>query len=175
MIVQNRMKLMPIKRKKTNARTKRVAWTKEHVRDLKAHSKSKTPVTKISKAMTHVGRYPSKGAELGNRHRPSSIASLRAAGHYEIGSADDDLEDARKQQHSRVRVPNHSAMGSRYAAPWAEIATRGIDVREYRLTFGRLTGTLGASISSLIPAVSCRRCSPNAPFARLEMLTAERP
>jgi hypothetical protein len=33
----------------------------------------------------------------------------------------------------------------------------------------------GASISSLIPSVSCRRCSPNAPFARLEMLTAERP
>jgi hypothetical protein len=31
-----------------------------------------------------------------------------------------------------------------------------------------------ASISSLIPSVSCRRCSPNAPFARLEMLTAER-
>ena len=32
-----------------------------------------------------------------------------------------------------------------------------------------------ASISSLIPSVSCRRCAPNAPFARLEMLTAERP
>ena len=32
-----------------------------------------------------------------------------------------------------------------------------------------------ASISSVIPSVSCRRCSPNAPFARLEMLTAERP
>ena len=32
-----------------------------------------------------------------------------------------------------------------------------------------------AAISSLIPSVSCRRCSPNAPFARLEMLTAERP
>jgi hypothetical protein len=31
----------------------------------------------------------------------------------------------------------------------------------------------GAAISSLIPSVSCRRCSPNAPFARLEMLTAE--
>ena len=30
----------------------------------------------------------------------------------------------------------------------------------------------GAAISSLIPSVSCRRCSPNAPFARLEMLTA---
>jgi hypothetical protein len=33
----------------------------------------------------------------------------------------------------------------------------------------------GAAISSLIPSLSCRRCSPNAPFARLEMLTAERP
>jgi hypothetical protein len=33
----------------------------------------------------------------------------------------------------------------------------------------------GASISSLIPSLSCRRCSPNAPFAKLEMLTAERP
>jgi hypothetical protein len=33
----------------------------------------------------------------------------------------------------------------------------------------------GASISSLIPSVSCRHCSPNAPFTRLEMLTAERP
>ena len=33
----------------------------------------------------------------------------------------------------------------------------------------------GASISSIIPSVSCRRCSPNSPFARLEMLAAERP
>jgi hypothetical protein len=42
---------MVIKSKKMNGRTKRVAWTKEHVRDLKAQSKSKTPVVKISKAM----------------------------------------------------------------------------------------------------------------------------
>jgi hypothetical protein len=33
----------------------------------------------------------------------------------------------------------------------------------------------GTSISSLIPSISCRRCSPNAPFAKLEMLTAEQP
>ena len=33
----------------------------------------------------------------------------------------------------------------------------------------------GASISSLIPSVRGRRCSPNAPFAKLEMLTAEKP
>ena len=42
---------MVAKRKQTNGRTKRVAWSKKHVRDLKAHSKSKTPVVKISKDM----------------------------------------------------------------------------------------------------------------------------
>jgi hypothetical protein len=35
----------------TNGRRKRVAWTKENVRDLKAHSKNKTPVAKIAKQM----------------------------------------------------------------------------------------------------------------------------
>jgi hypothetical protein len=34
-----------------NGRQKRAAWTKEHVRDLKGHSKSKTPVAKIAKLM----------------------------------------------------------------------------------------------------------------------------
>jgi hypothetical protein len=34
-----------------NGRRKRVAWTKEDVRNLKTHSKSKTPVAKISKLM----------------------------------------------------------------------------------------------------------------------------
>jgi hypothetical protein len=33
----------------------------------------------------------------------------------------------------------------------------------------------GASISSLIPSLSCRRCSPHAPFAKLEMLTGGQP
>jgi hypothetical protein len=32
-------------------KSKRVEWTKEHERDLKAHSKSKTPVAKIAKAL----------------------------------------------------------------------------------------------------------------------------
>jgi len=50
----------------------------------------------------------------------------------------------------------------------------------YPLAFGqsihlRSIGTLGAAISSLIPSASCRRCSSNAPFAKLEMLTGERP
>jgi hypothetical protein len=42
---------MATKRKATNGRSKRVAWTKENIRDLKTHSKSKTPVAKISKLM----------------------------------------------------------------------------------------------------------------------------
>jgi hypothetical protein len=33
----------------------------------------------------------------------------------------------------------------------------------------------GGAISGLIPSLSCRRYSPNAPFARFEMLTAELP
>ena len=42
---------MVTKRSTTNGRSKRVAWTKEDVRNLKTHSKSKTPVAKISKLM----------------------------------------------------------------------------------------------------------------------------
>jgi hypothetical protein len=42
---------MAAKRTATNGRGKRVAWTKENIRDLKAHSKSKTPVAKIAKQM----------------------------------------------------------------------------------------------------------------------------
>jgi hypothetical protein len=42
---------MPAKRALANGRRKRVAWTKENIRDLKMHSKSKTPVAKISKLM----------------------------------------------------------------------------------------------------------------------------
>jgi hypothetical protein len=34
---------------KTAKRRKRREWTKEHVRELRAHSRSKTPVAKISK------------------------------------------------------------------------------------------------------------------------------
>jgi hypothetical protein len=44
-----------VKRKKSvakaNGRTKRRAWTKADHRELKAHSKSKTPVAKISRLM----------------------------------------------------------------------------------------------------------------------------
>jgi hypothetical protein len=45
-------------------RTKRAAWTKEHVRDLKVHSKSKTPV--VSKAMKRTpGAIRQKALSLG--------------------------------------------------------------------------------------------------------------
>jgi hypothetical protein len=40
-----------MKRSGTNGRRKRVAWTKEDLRNLKTHSRSKTPVAKISKLM----------------------------------------------------------------------------------------------------------------------------
>jgi len=39
------------RRGKSNGRRKRVAWTTKDVRDLKTHSRNKTPVVKISKAM----------------------------------------------------------------------------------------------------------------------------
>jgi hypothetical protein len=42
---------MAAKHSSTNGRRKRVGWTKENVRDLKAHSKIKTPVAKIAKLM----------------------------------------------------------------------------------------------------------------------------
>ena len=42
---------MATTRRKTNGRTKRVAWTKKHVSDLKSHSRRKTPVVRIAKMM----------------------------------------------------------------------------------------------------------------------------
>jgi hypothetical protein len=42
------------------------AWTKEHVRELKNHSKAKTPVRKISKGMKRTeGAVRQKGFTLG--------------------------------------------------------------------------------------------------------------
>ena len=58
--------------------------------------------------------------------------------------------------------------------PWLTFSCPGcgmvgsVDVR-------KLDRHPGASISSLIPPLSCRRCSPNPPFAKLESLTAEQP
>jgi hypothetical protein len=42
------------------------AWTKEHVKELKAHSRAKTPVVKISKEMKRtIGALRQKAMELG--------------------------------------------------------------------------------------------------------------
>jgi hypothetical protein len=47
-------------------RTKRREWTKENVRELKAHSRSKTPVTKISKLTKRtVGALRQKAFQMG--------------------------------------------------------------------------------------------------------------
>jgi hypothetical protein len=47
-------------------RTKRVAWTKEHVRELKTHSRAKTPVARISKVMKRsAGALRQKAMALG--------------------------------------------------------------------------------------------------------------
>jgi hypothetical protein len=53
-------------RRKSNGRAKRVAWTRQHVSDLKAHSKKKTPVAKISKSMKRTpGAIRQKALSLG--------------------------------------------------------------------------------------------------------------
>jgi hypothetical protein len=53
-------------RKKTDRKSQRVAWTKQHVSDLKAHSKTKTPVAKISKSMKRTpGAIRQKALSLG--------------------------------------------------------------------------------------------------------------
>jgi hypothetical protein len=57
--------------KKTRGR-KRVAWTKGHERDLKAHSKKKTPVTAIAKSMKRTAgalrqKAHAMGLSLGHR------------------------------------------------------------------------------------------------------------
>jgi hypothetical protein len=67
-------------------------------------------------------------------------------------------------------------IGSAIAAgvPWLSFSCpacgqfRSVDLQ----TLDRHPGT---AISSLTPSLSCRRCSPNAPFAKLEVLTPERP
>ena len=57
---------MAIARRKTNRKIKRVAWSKQHVSDLKAHSKKKTPVAKISKSMKRTpGAIRQKALSLG--------------------------------------------------------------------------------------------------------------
>jgi hypothetical protein len=57
---------MAYMRRKTNSRPKRVAWTRQHVSDLKAHSKKKTPVGNIAKSMKRTpGAIRQKAMSLG--------------------------------------------------------------------------------------------------------------
>jgi hypothetical protein len=51
---------------KTSNKTKRVAWTKAHHAELRKHSKSKTPVSRISKMMKRtVGALRQQALKLG--------------------------------------------------------------------------------------------------------------
>jgi hypothetical protein len=51
---------------KATKRRVRKEWTKDDVRDLKTHSRAKTPVTKISKAMKRtIGALRQKAYSLG--------------------------------------------------------------------------------------------------------------
>jgi len=57
---------MAFARKKTSRKTKRAAWSKQHVSDLKTHSKKKTPVATISKSMKRTpGAIRQKALSLG--------------------------------------------------------------------------------------------------------------
>ena len=52
--------------KMSNTRQKRVAWTKAHYAELRKHSKARTPVVKISKAMKRtVGALRQHALKLG--------------------------------------------------------------------------------------------------------------
>ncbi len=60
------------KRTTSNGRGKRVPWTKDDLRELKQHSKSKTPVAKIAKAMKRSEgaiRQKAMGLDLAIGHR----------------------------------------------------------------------------------------------------------
>jgi hypothetical protein len=52
--------------KKTAGRRKRRSWTKEHLKELKVHSRAKTAVAKISKLMKRTpGALRQKALDLG--------------------------------------------------------------------------------------------------------------
>jgi hypothetical protein len=52
--------------KKTAKRRKRRAWTKQHVQELRSHSRAKTPVAEISKRTRRTpGALRQKALELG--------------------------------------------------------------------------------------------------------------
>jgi len=64
-------------KKKTLARN---PWTKEDVRELKVHSKAKTPVAKVAKAMKRT-----EGASDKRRRRSASVSVTDADDYLTIG------------------------------------------------------------------------------------------
>jgi alkanesulfonate monooxygenase SsuD/methylene tetrahydromethanopterin reductase-like flavin-dependent oxidoreductase (luciferase family) len=117
--------------------------------------------------LDHKGKYFSVRGPLHLARSPQDEPVIFCAGDSEAGreiaakcadvvfTAKQDLDDARYTQHS----PSYRA-----------------ELVAWRL--GGSPDSLGGwqiAISSLVPSLSCRRCSPHAPFAKLEMLTAERP
>jgi hypothetical protein len=60
--------------------TKRRAWTKQDVRELKEHSRSKSPMKKIARAMNRtIGALRQKGAQPRFVTRPSPVIDLAPA------------------------------------------------------------------------------------------------
>jgi hypothetical protein len=84
---------------------------------------------------------------------------VRPAQAAQFGSAQSS-EDRCQQEWPPAGLHSLGKEGDRSANIVGMLETHVIEVRQ---------------ISSLIPSLPCRRCSPNAPFARFEMLTAERP
>ena len=54
-------------------RSKRRPWSKKDVRELRVHSRSKSPVKKIARAMAHGGSAPAKGTRPWLAARPSTV------------------------------------------------------------------------------------------------------
>ena len=120
--------------------------------------------------------YPTIGAAIAaglpwlTFHAPRAGSSDRSTYAYSIGTPAPQSPALSRQ--SRAGADDRRRHRSRLAVAHVSCASCGqfgsVDLRI-------LDRHPGAAISSLIPSVSCRRCSPNAPFAKLEMLTAERP
>ena len=100
------------------------------------------------------------------------------------GKTIDRLSDQSAPFEEQEKRKRRLLKGPRISAKFAISQATGGRAVKARTSARRQLGTVdlrtldrhpGAAISSLIPSVSCRRCSPNAPFAKLEMLTAERP
>jgi hypothetical protein len=51
---------------KTKRRTRR-EWTKKDIRDIKGHSRARTPVAKMSKLMKRTGRFACAPLRLSNK------------------------------------------------------------------------------------------------------------